>query len=37
MLEKIVESIRNNENILEKKDLTPIVNFIDSNCKIQVL
>lgn len=31
MLEKIVDSIRNNENILEKKDLSPIVKFIDTN------
>jgi len=31
MLEKIVKSIRNNENILEKKALTPIIDFVDSN------
>lgn len=31
MLKKIAESIRTNQNILEKKELDPIINFIDSN------
>ncbi|MFX0070126.1 MAG: AIR synthase related protein [Candidatus Hermodarchaeota archaeon] len=31
MLNKIAESIRNNKNIIEKKELSPIVKFIDSN------
>ncbi|MFX1443546.1 MAG: AIR synthase related protein [Promethearchaeota archaeon] len=31
MLEKIVDSIRNNENILEKKGLAPIIDFVDVN------
>ncbi len=31
MLEKIVESIRNNKTILEKKELTPILTFIEAN------
>ena len=32
MLEKIAESIGKNENILKKKKLHPIVQFIDCNC-----
>jgi len=31
MLEKIVDSIRNNENILEKKELAPIIDFVEAN------
>lgn len=31
MLKKIAESIRTNQNILEKKELDPIIKFIDSN------
>ncbi|MHA1337159.1 MAG: AIR synthase related protein [Promethearchaeota archaeon] len=31
MLEKIAESIKNNKNILEKKEINPIVEYIDSN------
>ncbi len=31
MLKKIAESIRNNKNILEKKEISPIVQYIDYN------
>jgi len=31
MLEKIAESIRNNQNIIEKKDIDPVVQYIDKN------
>lgn len=31
MLEKIAESIRTNSNIMEKKEISPIVQYIDSN------
>ncbi|MFX1355876.1 MAG: AIR synthase related protein [Promethearchaeota archaeon] len=31
MLEKIADSIRNNHNIIEKKDIDPIVQYIDKN------
>jgi selenophosphate synthetase-related protein len=31
MLKKVAESIRNNKNILEKKELEPVINYIDSN------
>jgi hypothetical protein len=31
MLQKLAESIRNNKNILEKKDLNPIIQYIDAN------
>lgn len=31
MLERIADSIRNNENILEKKEINPIVQFINKN------
>jgi uncharacterized protein len=31
MLEKIAESIRTNPNIIEKKEISPIVQYIDSN------
>ncbi|MBD3211197.1 MAG: hypothetical protein GF311_01220 [Candidatus Lokiarchaeota archaeon] len=30
-LEKLAESIRNNKNIIEKKEINPIVQYIDSN------
>lgn len=30
-LKKLAESIRNNKNIIEKKEINPIVQFIDSN------
>ncbi len=31
MLKKIAESIRNNKNIIEKKEINPIVQYIDKN------
>ena len=31
MLNRIARSIRNNENIIEKKDISPIVQYIDKN------
>ncbi|MFX0059237.1 MAG: AIR synthase related protein [Candidatus Hodarchaeota archaeon] len=31
MLEKIADSIRNNSNIIEKKDIDPVIQYIDSN------
>jgi selenophosphate synthetase-related protein len=31
MLKKVAQSIRNNENIIEKKELSPIVEYITSN------
>lgn len=32
MIEKLAKSIRNNDKILEKQKLNPIVQYIDSNC-----
>ncbi|MBY9007365.1 MAG: hypothetical protein KGD63_11475 [Candidatus Lokiarchaeota archaeon] len=32
MLETIAKSIKNNKNILNKKEINPIVQYVDSNC-----